>query len=251
MIGSSGWRLGTEGGRIIRAMLATDIVTAARTWRPAEYGDRRAAKIDDPLVEPLWTGPRVLALVSRGSASMSDADGDPVEDREDLLDELVEASQGATILLEGVLTAEPLQGVEEVASRETVPIPDARQMASQMIVGDRALRKGQLDERLDDVRRRLADDPGTDVAFVAIDLLWIDDQSICDVPLLERKRVLESVLRESRVIRVGTYVRPPIDGWIGAWRIFGLRRISFKGANSRYVPGAKNREWAQAEIPRR
>jgi hypothetical protein len=232
-------------------MLATDIVTAARTWRPAEYGDRRAADIDDALIEPLWTGPRVLALVSGGSASMTDADGVPIEGRGELLDALVEASRGVTLLLEGVLTPEPLQGVEDVASRESLPIPDARQIATQMIVGDRAQRKGQLDERLDDVRRRLADDPGTDVAFVAVDLLWIDDQSICDVPLLERKRVLESVLRESEMIRVGTYVRPPIDGWIGAWRMFGFRRISFKGANSRYVPGAKNREWAQAEIPRR
>ena len=70
-------------------------------------------------------------------------------------------------------------------------------------------------------------------------------------PLLERKRILESVLRESRLVRLGTYVRPPIDGWIGAWRMFGFRRLSFRGANSRYVPGAKNQEWAQAEIPRR
>jgi hypothetical protein len=232
-------------------MLATDVVTAARTWRPAEYGGRRAADIDDALVEPLWTGPRVLALVSRGSASMTDAHGDVIEGRQELLDALVEASQGATVLLEGVLTPEPFQGTEEVAARDSIPIPEARQIATQMIVGDRAHRKAQLDERLDDVRRRLADDPGTDVAFVAIDLLWIDDQSICDVPLLERKRVLESVLRESRLVRVGTYVRPPIDSWIGAWRMFGFRRISFKGANSRYVPGAKNREWAQAEIPRR
>ena len=89
------------------------------------------------------------------------------------------------------------------------------------------------------------------MAFVAVDLLWIDDQSLLDVPLLERKRVLESVLRESELVRVGVYVRPPIDPWIGSWRTMGFRRMSFRGANSRYVPGAKNREWAQAEIPRR
>jgi hypothetical protein len=236
---------------MIPAMLATDVVTAARTWRPAEYGDRRAADIDDALVEPLWTGPRVLALVAGSTASMTDSGGDPVEDREDILAALVDAAGGATLLLEGVLTPEPLQGVEDVAGRDAVPVPKPGQMATQMIIGDRAGRKGELDARLDDVRRRLADDPRVEVALVAVDLLWIDDQSICDVPLLERKRVLESALQQSRLVRLGTYVRPPIDGWLGAWRMFGFRRISFKAANSRYVPGARNREWAQAEIPRR
>jgi len=30
-----------------------------------------------------------------------------------------------------------------------------------------------------------------------------------------------------------------------------FHRMAFKGANSRYVPGAKNRDWAVADIPRR
>jgi hypothetical protein len=236
---------------MIAAMLATDLLTATRTWRPAEFGKKRAADIDDPLVEPLWTGPRALALVANGSASMTDEQGDVVEGREAILAELADAAGGATLLLEGVLTGEPLQQTEEVAARVDVHVPKPGQMASQLLVGDRSGRKEQLEARLDDVRRRLADDPSRDAAFVAVDLLWLDDQSLCDVPLLERKRILESVLRESGLVRVGTYVRPPIDGWLGAWRMFGFRRISFKGANSRYVPGARNPEWAQAEIPRR
>jgi hypothetical protein len=232
-------------------MLATDVIAAARTWRPAEYGDKRAADIPEALVEPLWTGPRVLALVANGEAWLTDAEGDPIEGREDVLAELIAAVGGATMLLEGVLTPEPLQATTDVAARDVMPMPNAGQMASQMLVGDRAGRKGQLEDRLQDVRRRMSDDPSVEVALVAVDLLWIDDQSICDVPLLERKRVLESAVTESRLVRVGIYVRPPIDGWIGGWRMFGFHRMSFKAANSRYVPGAKNQGWAQAEIPRR
>ena len=232
-------------------MLASDVISAARTWRPAEYGGKRAADIDEALVEPLWTGPRVLALVSNGTASMTDVDGDPVEGREDVLEELVAAVGGATLLIEGVLTHEPLQGTSDVAARDTVSLPNPGQMASQMLLGDRVARKGQLDDRLQDVRRRQADDVGVEAAFVAVDLLWVDDQPILDVPLLERKRLLESAVRESRLVRVGIYVRPPIDGWIGGWRMFGFRRMSFRAANSRYVPGEKNQGWAQAEIPRR
>ncbi|HEY8439531.1 MAG TPA: hypothetical protein VIK65_13055 [Candidatus Limnocylindrales bacterium] len=232
-------------------MLATDVISAARTWRPAEYGDKRAADIPDALVEPLWTGPRVLALVANGEASLTDAGGGPIEGREDILAELVEAVAGATVLIEGVLTPEPLQATSDVAARDVIPMPNAGQMASQMIVGDRAGRKGQLEDRLQDVRRRMADDTAVEVALVAVDLLWIDDQSICDVPLLERKRVLESAITESRLVRIGIYVRPPIDPWIGSWRTMGFRRMSFRAANSRYVPSAKNQGWAQAEIPRR
>jgi len=41
----------------------------------------------------------------------------------------------------------------------------------------------------------------------------LDDESICDVPLLERRRLLESVLVESHLVRVGVFVKPPVDGW--------------------------------------
>ena len=118
-------------------MLATDVISAARTWRPAEYGDKRAADIDDALVEPLWTGPRVLALIANGEASMTAAEGDSIDGREDVLADLVDAAGGGTLLLEGVLTAEPLQGVEELVGRDTITTPDAARMASQMILGDR------------------------------------------------------------------------------------------------------------------
>ena len=235
---------------MILEMLATDVVTAARTWRMAEYGGR-ASKIRDAIVEPLWTGPRVLAFVTDTEASMTDAAGEPVEHREDVLAALVEASQGAALLVEGVLTSQPLQELEQVAARDDLAAPTPSQMATRMIFGDRSARKAQLEARLDDLRRRLPDDTDVEVAFVAVDLRWLDDQSICDVPLLERKRLLESVLQPSRLVRLGTYVRPPIDSWLTAWRLFGFRRMSYRAANSRYVPGARNRDWAQADIPRR
>jgi len=236
---------------MIGRMLATDVLTAARTWRPAEFGSRRAGDIDDALIEPLWTGPRVLALVERGKASITNAACEPVEGREEIEAELAEAAGGATLLLEGVLTHEPLQGIEEVAGRDTLPVPTPGGIATQLLVGDRPAKRNEMNARLGDLRRREIDDQRIEVAFVAVDLLWIDDQSILDVPLLERKRVLESALRESRLVRLSVYVRPPIDNWLTSWRMFGFRRLSFRGANSRYVPGARNPEWAQAEIPRR
>jgi len=236
---------------MIAAMLATDARTAAATWRPQQFGNRRAATIEDPIVEPLWTGPRAFAFITGGEATLTDVDGEPFEGHDELAGELVASSAGATLLLEGTLTPEPLQAPGDLAARETVPIPKPSRVATQLIVGDRGDRKDRIAEHVEEARRRTSDDRFTEVAFVAVDLLWLDDESLCDVPLQERKRILESVVAESRLVRVGTYVRPPIDAWLGAWRIFGFSRLSFKAANSRYVPGSRSPDWAVAEIPRR
>jgi hypothetical protein len=231
-------------------MLASDPASAAATWRPQLFGDRRASSIDDPIIEPLWTGPRVLALVENGIVRLTDADGAAIDGHHDIVEALVEATAGATVLIEAFLTHEPIQATAAIAGRDSVAMPKPGQAMTQMIIGARGERKDRLAQQQEEARRRTvgAEDQ---VALVAVDLLWIDDDSLCDVPLLERKRILESIVAESHLIRVGIHVKPPIDAWLGSWRSFGFRRMSYKGANSRYVPGQKNQEWAIAAIPAR
>ncbi len=232
-------------------MLASDAIAAASTWRPQLFGDRRAASIDNPIVEPLWTGPRVLAYVSGAEVRLTDADGDAVDGHDDIREHLVAAAGPSTLLLEAALSPEPLQGPADIAAREQLAMPKASNSMTAFVVGERGERKDRLANRVDEVRMRTSDNASIPVALVAVDLLWLDDESICDVPLLERRRLLESVLAESNLVRVGVFVKPPIDPWLGGWRIVGFNRLAFKGANSRYVPGAKNHDWAIAEIPRR
>ena len=233
-------------------MLASDVVAAASTWRPQLFGDRRAADIQDPIIEPLWTGLRVLAYVSGGEARLTDVDGEPLDTHPDIVAELIAAAGGATLLLEGALSPEPLQAPADIAAREQLTsTPNPSAAMSQMVVGERSGRKARREEQLEEERRRQRDNPFIPVAFVAVDLIWLDDESICDVPLLERRRLLESVLVESHLVRVGVFVKPPVDGWLGGWRAVGFSRLAYKAANSRYVPGAKNRDWAVADIPRR
>jgi ATP-dependent DNA ligase len=150
-----------------------------------------------------------------------------------------------------VLAGEPLQRPEAIDGRDVVTVPKPAQVATQMIVGQRGDRKDRIFRHADEARRRRSDAIDERVAIVAVDLVWLDDESLCDVPLLERKRILESIVTESELIRVGMHVRPPVDSWLGSWRTFGFRRMAYKAANSRYVPGQKNQEWAQAEIPLR
>jgi bifunctional non-homologous end joining protein LigD len=90
-----------------------------------------------------------------------------------------------------------------------------------------------------------------EISFVATDLLWLDDTSLLDVPLLERRRLLESVVEESDVVRVGAFIRPPIASWVGSWRAQGFTGLTYKAANSRYRSGEANPEWAVSGMPRR
>ena len=83
--------------------------------------------------------------------------------------------------------------------------------------------------------------------FIAVDLLRVDGTSLLDVPLLERKRLLESVVAPGPLVRTSTHVRPPIDSWIATWKSLGLRGGILKAANSRYVPGDRHIEWRLVE----
>ena len=230
------------------AMNATDHASAARDWRPQAFGGRRAATIDDPLVEPLWTGLRVLAHVDGGQATIRDLDGDPVDDFPEINIALAGSIRAQRVVMDAHLSHQPIQAMGEVAARDTVEAPKAAAAAGQMLFG---LRRGR--------HVKAALDPATvgrdslpadaDIAIVVVDLLWLDDQPLLDVPLLERKRILESVLDESKLVRRGIFIRPPIDTWIGSWRTFGFNRMAFKAANSRYIPGQPNPDWAIADLP--
>ena len=90
-------------------------------------------------------------------------------------------------------------------------------------------------------------EPGKDLAFVVVDLLRIDHQTLFDVPLLERKRLLEGLIQQSPLVRLSPWVTPPIDAWLRTWRMAGFRGAIVKAANSRYMPGSTTVEWAIVE----
>ena len=155
--------------------------------------------------------------------------------------------------------------LEELADHVAVDLP--RQVAAPVrvlkVAVEAPCREGAVHlegdgEHLIGQRRRpeVADEqlpitPDAPLAFVAVDILAVDDESLLDIPLLERKRILESVLEQSELVRVGAYVRPPIDSWLVTWRALGFGSLAFKASNSRYRPGRTNDDWSTAQIPAR
>jgi ATP-dependent DNA ligase len=130
-------------------------------------------------------------------------------------------------------------------------LPTASQLASRPLLGIRRTQAEQVTRAMEAARAARNFGPDDVVTFVAIDLLWLDGESLLDVPLLKRRRLLESVLDESDLVRRGVFVRPPIEAWIGSWRSLGFTELSFKAANSHYQPGTATNEWVSIPMPRR
>jgi ATP-dependent DNA ligase len=215
------------------------------------YGHKAPHKIDDPLCEPLWGGRRVLVEVAGGRVDLRGTDGVAVEGYEVLREAIAQAAFADELLLDGSLLPAPLRDTEGARIRvgmDAVKSPGDR--VKHIFIGESPLTgKREALKQADEARLPA---PGNQpAAFVATDLLWIDGQSLLDVPLLERKRVLESALDERELVRRTMVVRPPVETWFAQWRALGFEEVTFKGANGRYRPGTVAEDWTVIVMPRR
>ena len=215
------------------------------------YGHKAPHKIDDPLCEPLWGGRRVLIEVADGRVDIRSTDGAEVEGYEVLREAIAQAAFADELLVDGSLLPAPLRDTEGARVRvglDSVKSPGDR--VKHVFIGESPLTsKREALQQADEARMPA---PGNEpAAFVATDLLWIDGQSLLDVPLLERKRVLESALDERELVRRTMVVRPPVETWFAQWRALGFEEVTFKGANGRYHPGTVAEDWTVIVMPRR
>ncbi len=191
-----------------------------RQWRPQRVDLKSpVAYVDNPIAEPIWRGDRVLAFFREaerddewGSVEIINEQGeDALDSAPRAFDQLRRSVFATDAVIDGIITD---QTVDPGVSME--------------FDGSHA-------------------DLGKDLAFVVLDLLRIDFQTLFDVPLLERKRLLEGLIQQSPLVRLSPWVTPPIDPWLRTWRGAGFRGAIVKAANSRYSPGASSNEWAILE----
>ena len=198
--------------------VAVQIPADPREWRPQKvWVGRGTPEIVNPIAEPYWKGRRILAFYRDsvredewGTVEATDVFGDDAfEFAIRALDQLRRSVLAREAVIDGILT-------------------------------DHALDPGVSIEFASAHGRPHTEDP----AFVALDLLRLDDQPLFDVPLLERKRLLDGLIQQSLLVRISPWVRPPIRPWFNTWRGAGFRGVIVKAANSRYVPGSRSTEWA-------
>jgi bifunctional non-homologous end joining protein LigD len=225
---------------------AHDVLTRLR---PQTYGTVSYDKVQNPIVEPMWAGIRALAGIEDGAVALHDAQGEPVKERPEVMQALGSAVRTRSAVLDGWVTKEAVRTGGELLS--TVELPTASLIIQKTFFGIRRDRQAEAEAE----RRRLIEAQTFReeevVAFVATDLLWLDGESVLEVPLLERKRLLNGIIEESELVRLGAFVRPPVATWITSWRRLGFVELSYRGANSRYHPGEQRDEWTTARMPRR
>ena len=231
--------------------VTAEAIRLARDVRPQAFGRRGPDRILEPVVEPAWPGQRVIIGVDGPDASLF-VDGEVVDGHDDIRGHLARqlAATADAAILDGYLTK---QIVNEDAVIYTGPddLPSTGSLIAQSMIGTRRNRAEEAAKaREADVAARSFDEDDP-VNLVVVDLLWLDGDWLLDVPLLERKRILESILPGDDLVRAGLYVRPPIQTWIGSWRAQGFTGVTFKEANSRYVSGAVAGDWASSSMPRR
>lgn len=221
-------------------MAATVVPEDPLDWRPQEpLVTRTPVRIADPIVEPLWSGERVLVHLDRPDGTprvriidRSGIDLAPVD--ADVAAAIATATLAEDAVLDGVLTSQATRGGVGAAI-----VPEARRSVTSSLLGPAAGDPGIS------VRSRGSAPSESPEAFVAFDLLRVDGQSLLDLPLLERHRLLESVIPEGPLVRVSIVCRPPIDPWIATWQASGLRGGMLKSANGRYLPGDRTPEWRE------
>jgi ATP dependent DNA ligase domain len=208
-------------------------------WRPqSARRPERVPTIADPIIEPAWSGIHVLAHFDAAAGNafgplllLYDEGGEDVSNAEPAaFKALVESIRAEDAVIDGWLT-EQAGHTGEGASIATTYRPNPMSF----ITG----RPGTLEVP---ALPHLAEVPV--VAFVAVDLLRVDGQELLDVPLLERKRILESVVTVGDLVRVTPFTRPPLSQWLVSWQASGFSGALLKAANGHYRPGEIAPDWA-------
>lgn len=230
------------------AKVAPVIPANPHEWRPQRIKHGRfVPQIVNPMVEPLWSGTRVIAHYRDsdthdqwGDIEVLDEYGeDATQDAPMALDFLRRSVLATEAVIDGIISTQATGGGEGLA----VVLQGRTKPLQRMFIGGPA-----SDVTFEPAKYgRHEGQP----AFVAVDLLSLDNQQLFDVPLLERKRLLEATIAESELVRLSPVVRPPLRQWFATWRSAGFKGLIIKASNSRYEPGAQTSQWATVErMPR-
>lgn len=170
---------------------------------------REQAELANHILEPAWQGTRVLVRVGHDGPRFVGYDG-PVDGPRELYDAIQAETRCRSAVLDGVLVADWQD------DRDLEMDPEGNAFTREL------------------PRRQI---------FSAFDLLEVDGESLLQVPLLERKRHLEGLVRPSPNVRLTAFVTRGLRAWRETLGGLGFKRVVLKDWNSPYASGKTASSW--------
>jgi bifunctional non-homologous end joining protein LigD len=162
---------------------------------------------DEWIFEIKWDGYRAIAEINKGSVRLYSRNGNNFEHAYPVV-----ADQLKKIRTEAVLDGEII------------------------VLNDKGLPEFQLLQHYDENRHR-------PIQFYVFDILSLKGKSTCDLPLVERKKLLEGLIPKNEVIKYSDHITAKGKAFFNAGKKKDLEGIMAKKADSQYYPGRRTNEW--------
>jgi len=94
-------------------------------------------------------------------------------------------------------------------------------------------------------------DADGELLYYVFDILWLDGKDLTELPLIDRKTVLQSIMPEDSLIKSGYSVTAEGSEFFDAARELGLEGIIAKRTDSLYYPGNRSKDWLKIKVSKR
>jgi bifunctional non-homologous end joining protein LigD len=82
-----------------------------------------------------------------------------------------------------------------------------------------------------------------ELVYYVFDLLWLDGHDLTEQPLTERRKLLQSLVPSSGIIRLSENFKTSATEFLKVAGKLGMEGIIAKKEDSTYIPGERTREW--------
>lgn len=90
-----------------------------------------------------------------------------------------------------------------------------------------------------------------ELLFYVFDILWHEGKDLTNLPLRERKAVLQSLIPQNSIIRSGYSIAAKGTEFFEAAIRLGLEGIIAKRSDSRYLAGDRSKDWLKIKVQKR
>lgn len=90
-----------------------------------------------------------------------------------------------------------------------------------------------------------------ELKYYVFDILWLNGKSLYDVPLAERREILQNVLPQNDTLLLSQNFEASGTEFFATAAKMGLEGIMAKKADSTYTPGLRSKEWLKIKTNRR